>query len=119
YIDASLVTDAYKATLYNLTGTVNNATFRNFAAGEVLFMGASGSKRGPGDWEITFRFAASPNVTGLTIGEITGINKNGWDYLWVAYADDVDDAAKELIKKPIAAYVERVYRYTDFSLLGI
>lgn len=36
--------------------------WRAFAAGEVLFLGASGSKRGEEEWEITYRFAASPNV---------------------------------------------------------
>jgi hypothetical protein len=85
----------------------------------VLFLGASGAKRGEEDWEITFRFAASPNMTGLQIGDITGINKKGWEYLWVRYADDEDANAKVLIKKPIAAYVEKVYEDGDFSGLGI
>lgn len=119
YIAADQVTGAYKATLFALTGKVNNASFRGFAAGEVLFLGASGSKRGEEDWEITFRFAASPNATGLTVGEITGIAKKGWEYLWVRYADDVDDDAKVLVKRPIAVYVEQVYQYGDFSQLEI
>ena len=119
YIASSLVTGAYKATLFYLTGKVNNAAFRGFAAGEVLFLGASGSKRGEEDWEITFKFAASPNVTNLTIGEITGVSKKGWEYLWVRYADDEDTAAKVLVKKPIAVYVEQVYPYGNFSGLGI
>jgi hypothetical protein len=119
YIASGLVTPGYKATLFFLTGKVNGAAFRGFAAGEVLFMGASGSKRGQDDWEITFRFAASPNVTGLVIGNITGINKKGWEYLWVRYADAEDAASGTLVKRPIAAYVEQVYPYGDFSGLGI
>jgi len=119
YVATALVTDAYKATLFFLTGKVNGAAFRGFAAGEVLFLGASGSKRGEDDWEITFRFAASPNVTDLAVGDMVGIDKKGWEYLWVRYADDEDAAAKVLVKKPIAAYVERVYEYGDFSGLGI
>jgi len=119
YIAVELVTNSYKATLFYLTGKVNNAPFRGFATGEVLFLGASGSQRGQEDWEITFKFAASPNVQNMTIGDITGINKKGWEYLWVRYADDVDANANALIKKPIAAYVEQVYQYADFSLLGI
>ena len=119
YIDDSLVTGAYKATLFFLTGRVNNAPFKGFAKGEVLFLGASGAKRGFEDWEITFRFAASPNVTGLTLGNIVGIDKEGWQYLWVRFTDEEDNVAKTLIKKPIAAYVERVYEYGDFSGLGI
>ncbi len=119
YIDTLLVTAGYKATLFFLTGTVNNAPFRGFAAGEVLFLGASGSKRGQDDWEITYRFAASPNVTGLVVGDITGIAKKGWEYLWVRYQDEEDTAAKALVKRPVAAYVEQVYPLGDFSGLGI
>jgi hypothetical protein len=119
YIPSAWVTPAYKATLFFLTGKVNANPFRGFAPGEVLFLGASGSKRGHEDWEITFRFAASPNITGLTIGDITGISKRGWEYLWVRYADDEDTVAKVLIKKPIAVYVEQVYPYGNFAGLGI
>ena len=112
-------TGTYKLTLFGLTGKVNNAAFRGFAAGEVLFLGAQGSKTGTGDWSISYRFAASPNVANLTVGDITVTEKRGWDYLWVSYADSKDDTAKRLVKKPVAAYVEQVYGYADFSLLGI
>jgi hypothetical protein len=76
-------------------------------------------RRGGGDWEITFRFAASPNQTGLSVGSITGINKKGWEYLWVRYADAEDTGSGAIIKKPIAAYVERVYDDANFGALGI
>ena len=56
---------------------------------------------------------------GLTIGDITGIVKSGWAYLWLRYQEVEDTTAKMLIQKPIAAYVEQVYREGDFSLLGI
>ena len=118
-IDDADVTPAYKATLFALTGRVNSAAFKGFAAGEVLFGGAAGTKRGEDDWEIAFRFAANPNRTGITIGDIAGINKWGWEYLWVRYADEVDAGAKMLIKKPVGAYVEKVYDEGDFSGLGI
>ena len=113
------VTAAYKGKLFRLTGTSNNAAFKGLDIGECLFLGASGSKRGNGDWEITFRFACSPNQTGLTIGDITGIDKEGWDYMWVRYADAEDAVAKALVKVPIAVYVEQVYYADDFSDLGI
>jgi len=118
-IDDALVTGAYKAALFFLTGKVNDAPFKGFARGEVLFLGASGAKRGFEDWEITFRFAASPNVTDLHLGNIVVASKEGWHYLWIRFADEEDNAAKTLIKKPIAAYVEQVYEYGDFSGLGI
>lgn len=123
YIDDATVNDAYKLALANLTGKVNNATFRGFAAGEVLFLGASGSKRlspsGVEDWEITFRFSRSPNVTGLTIGTITGISKKGWEYLWVRYADTSDGTGYAMVKAPIHVYIERTYDNGDYTTLGI
>ncbi len=119
YIDDDDVTQAYKITLFNLTGKMNNAAFRGFAAGEVLFLGASGSARGSGDWEITFKFAASPNRTNIQVGDITVPSKLGWDYLWVRYKDALDTTAKAVVQRPVAAYVERVYDFGDFSGLNI
>ena len=125
YLPASVVTNAYKGTLFYTTGKVNNAYFRGCQAGECLFLGASGSRRqqgenpNDGDWEITFKFAASPNVVNLQIGDITVASKKGWEYLWVRYEDSEDDAANVLVKKPTAAYVEKVYEDGDFSVLGL
>lgn len=39
--------------------------------------------------------------------------------LWVRYADAEDAAAKMLVKRPVATYIERVCEVGDFSLLGI
>ena len=119
YLHNDLVTNTYKGLLFRLAGKTNSAAFKGCAAGECLFLGASGSKRGRGDWEITFKFAASPNVTGLTLGSITGIAKKGWEYLWVRYADAKDDEANTILKRPAAVYVEKVYDEGDFSTLGI
>lgn len=117
---AADVTPEYRGLLYMLTGRVNDATFRGLAAGECLFLGAQGTRRGGPtgpDWEIAFRFAGSPNASGLSIGEITGINKGGWEYLWVRYTDDID--AQSVVQVPASVYVERVYKSGDFSLLNI
>ena len=117
---AAAVSNSYVSTLFALTGTVNNAAFRGFAAGEVLFLGARGSKRGVnGDWEITYSFAASPNVTGGTIGGFTGINKDGWDYLWFLFEDKEDPNAEKVVRRPRAAYVEQIYKRGGFAGLGI
>ncbi len=119
YLADAVVTLAYRGTLFHLTGKVNNASFRGLDAGECLFLGASGSKRGEDDWEITFRFAGSENKTNLTVGNITGIAKKGWEYMWVRYETAEDDTAKALVKKPAAVYIEKVYEDGDFSGLGI
>jgi len=116
-IPVPLITHAYKLQVFDLTGKVNNAAFKGFAIGEVLFLGASGSRRGLEKWEITYQFAASKNAVNLKVGDIQNINKKGWEYLWVRYGDVEDQ--KVLIKQPEAAYVERVYEPGNFALLGI
>ena len=119
YLLDTAVTEAYRGTLFSLTGRVNISPFKGFAVGECLFLGAAGGKRAGGDWEIAFRFAGSPNMTGLVVGDITGIAKQGWEYLWVRYADFLDQAARAIVKRPVAAYVERVYPYGELNTLGI
>lgn len=70
-------------------------------------------------WEITYRFAGSPNRSGLTVGPIIGISKKGWEYMWVRYADSEDTVAKAIVKKPVAVYIERVHDEGNFAALGI
>jgi hypothetical protein len=116
------ITSTYIRGLAGITGTVNNASFRGFAAGEVLFLGCSGNQewddqKGRGPWSLTYRFAASQNVTNKTIGSISGIDKKGHEYLWVRYEDSV--TSTDLVKKPKAVYVDKVYMDGDFSGLGI
>jgi hypothetical protein len=116
------VTNSWIRSVAGVTGTTNNASFRGFEAGEVLFMGCSGSQewddqKGRGPWSLSFRFVASKNVTNQTIGSIAGISKRGHDYLWVLYEDAVSGSA--LLKRPKAVYVSKVYKDSDFSLLGI
>ena len=90
------------------------------AAGECLFLGASGSQRGIGeDWELSFRFAGSPNASNLSVGPITGITKLGWEYMWIRYEDVEDFDAAQLVKRPTSVHIEQVYEYADFSWLGI
>ena len=119
YLPVATVTQAYKNTLRQLTGKVNDDDFKGHSAGECLLLGVAGSQRGANDWEISFRFASSENKTGLIVGEITGIAKKGWEYMWVRYANAEDATAKALIKKPVAVYIEKVYEEGDFSQLGI
>lgn len=122
------VTTDYIKTLSSLTGSVNNAAFRGFAAGEVLFTGSSGSQqwdedKGDGPWSLSYKFVASANqgpdktFPSITIGDITDIEKDGHDYLWVRYEDAVEN--ETLFKKPKFVYVDKVYRRTDFSEIGI
>lgn len=118
-LPAASVTGAYKLALFNATGKVNNGSFKGFAQGEVLFLGASGSKRGDDDWEISFRFAASPNAASLNVAGVSVASKRGWEYLWVNWCKEVDSPTNALKPKAQGVYVQQVYEYANFSTLGI
>lgn len=120
--ESSKVTNAYKKTVASLTGSVNNAAFRGFEAGEVLFLGASGSKQSKSSkakWEITFRFAVSPNKSSFEVGGIQVASKKGWEYLWARYGSEESEDKKSVIKKPTSVYVEEVYPEGNFANLGL
>ena len=112
------VVKKYLANVYSLTGKINNASWRMFEKGEVLFLGARGQvDRGASKCQITFSFSVSPNQDDLEVGEIKNIKKGGWDYMTVTYETDrVDDS---LIKRPKFVYVSSIYEGGDFTKLNI
>lgn len=113
------VDTAYIALLAMMSGSTNDATWRGFAVGEVLFVGASARRNNAdGSWTIVFNFQMSPNES-VAIDDIPAVAKAGWHYLWVYSEPEEDATAKRITGKPRAVYVEQVYRETDFSDLGI
>lgn len=120
YKDAAFFTPQYRAqVVFPLTYTVNDRPFRGFARGEVLFMGAAARQQGDGKWEVQYDFAAARNREGVTIGDITGINKKGWQYLWVDVEEAEDNDAARIVAVPSVVSVEEVYPEANFGLLGI
>ena len=104
--------------LASVTGTVNSTAFLSFAAGEVLFLGCSGSEGTDAETEIQYQFACSSNATGLTIGDIASVVKKGHHLAWIKYEDGTDTAGGTIypVKKPQFCYVERVYEEINLSL---
>ena len=119
FLDEEMVTEAYKDNLFWLTGRLNAHQFRGRETGEVLFMGSRGARRSDEDWEVSFHFAASPNRRGLQVGSVVGIDKGGWEYLWVQYEKVEDSGSERVATRPRAVYVERVYEHDDFLKMGI
>ena len=143
-VPSTYVTADYIKGVAALTGTVNNAAFRTFSAGEVLFAGCSGNQewdeeKGDGPWSLSYKFIASPNrgaptgATGPAVAEhleksppitinfgggtVKEIYKKGHEYLWIRYESSVDGS--DLLKRPKYAYVNQVYREANFAGLGI
>lgn len=112
--DASM-TAAYIANLRLVTGKTNHAAWRAYLINEVLFLGVEGQKRGDGNWDLTYNFAAGINQTNITVAGIANVDKKAWEYIWLRYDDAVD--AGHLIKTSTAVYVEKVYEDENFALL--
>lgn len=110
----------YYRTLLDLTGTVNNAAFYGFAAGEVLYLGCEGKADSASYWTLTHRFAIQRNLVNYEISdEITLPTKKGWDYVWVDYMLDGDSGSGRRIRRPTTAFIEQIYYYKNFGLLEI
>lgn len=89
-----------------------------FAAGELLFTGATGTIVAENP-QLTFNFLYSANVTGLTIGDITGIAKDGHELLWYEVRDGQESGANRRSPKIVAAHVSQVYGSADLNDLEI
>lgn len=114
----AIITLARIKYLQSITGMVNSAAFLTFAAGEVLFLGASGSEGTDAETEVTYQFAMSANASGLTIGDVASVVKKGHELAWIKYKDAVDTVGTDdlPVKQPEFVYVERVYDTVDLAL---
>lgn len=116
----SVLSPGYAQTVANLIGKYNNASFLGFPAGSIQFVAGDGSLSYeipsplPGgtpmaapDRDLAFEFLYSPNITGLTIGDITGINKLGHQYMWILWKDVLESGI--VTQKPRAVYVQDLH----------
>jgi len=124
----------YMADVKRMTPSYNNAPFTiliggiwmHFLTGELLFEGTDGGMMVNERFELTYSFAESDNIeptdddSWRAVGDDININeKRGWDLLWVYSEQKPDTATQTLTRTPRAAYVEKVYRSTDFSKLRL
>ena len=114
-----LITNEYKGILFHLKANMNASFFKGFNRGECVFLGAVGAQHGSGDWEINYKFIASPNRINFTIGEITIPEKLGWDLIWVRYSSAVDPDSNALVQTATSAHLERVFDFGNFDNLLI
>lgn len=119
----SQLSNGYFRRLMAMSGrAVNDAAFKGFEAGEVLFVGCSGHYRAGGKWKLVFRFKFQPNEVNIPVGDqLTIPAKAGWDLIDVLYSEVKDELAgrKVIVQRPYAAYVRRVMVWSDFKVLSI
>lgn len=117
-IPNAAVTPAYKNLLLDMSRTVNAAAYKSRAAGEVFFKGARGTQRNAEDWSITYFFDVALNREQINVAPgITLQHADGFDHIWLAYRKI--DFGGALATQAFAAYVEQVFRRTNFAALGI
>ena len=128
YLTNAEFSPTYRRIASRLANHVNDAAFTivgvdEFEAGEVLFVGMSGRRRGKdGDWEVGYRFAVRPNIADACADWPAGakptvaVPKKGWEYLWVAYGEEVD--ADQLVPKAISINVDQVHRTATLADLN-
>lgn len=112
------ITLAYVRTLSRMVGKTNDAAYGGFDAYELLFLGATGRSGTKTDPTIQFHFLVGENLVGVTLGDITGVNKHAHDFIWPWLGDAKDATANELITKPRALYVDEVCEPVSYVLLG-
>jgi hypothetical protein len=105
---------------------VNDVAFRGRQRYAVMFMGmqAQLSTQNPDFVSASYEFTAGVNYSvangnAITIGDITGIEKDAWDYLWVFYQPAVDPTAKAIVPSAKNVFIEVVYDSSDFAGLNI
>lgn len=109
---------SYIATLYELTGTVNQKPWRVFDGGEVLFMGARGEISSNAEaTSVTFTFQARPNASNFKVGNIEVTGKLGWEQMSVMYETSAGPAT--IIRKPQFVFINSVYDAKDFGRLSL
>lgn len=119
-IPRSMFTTQYQVNLYQLTAKVNDKMFRGQPRGDVLFLGAQWVDKSSSPYVVvTYKFQGQPAKAyeELEIGEFPAFSKEGWQYFWQYYKEAVSN--NSLIPVPHAGYIEQVYEYGDFDLLGL
>lgn len=109
--------NSYLRRIAALVGKVNSENFHQWAAGEVLFLGLSGSsvfqgKNGEELCNMTFRFSIRCNGA-RELDERTIQNVDGWDYLWGIRR------RRDGQNRLTSAYVSRIYERAAFSVLNL
>ncbi len=111
------VSTGYLLAVVSMTGRTNGGPWSIFGPGEALFLGGEGGEDDNNWVDITYHFAARPTQAGFSVGNIGGITKRGWDYLWVKHDEEV--VGDRVLQTPAAAYVEQVYPEGNFAVLGV
>jgi hypothetical protein len=111
------MTLSFMRTLRSAVAKTNDAPWKGFETGEVLYLGVNGQAEPDDLWKLTHKFAVGENLVDVPVSPQITVDKGAWQYLWCTYQDAIN--ADRRVQVPVAAYVERVYDATDFNLLRL
>jgi len=115
---------AFRKTLRDSLKKVNNAAWKEYEAGEVMFDNFATNKEGK-SWVVRFDFLIRRNESATftiypTVGA-AGVNLTkdvkGWHYAWLVYSRQETD--QRVTETPIELGIAQVYDEIDFAVLGI
>ena len=102
-----VVTLNYAFYLAEITGKVNSDGMFGRSPGEILFAGAQGSDGTDAPATVNYTFLYEKNLSNLVFGAISGVQKDGWDYLWLEFEAAASNGKPAMTPKQVN--VERVY----------
>ncbi len=111
----------FKQRLSRVSGCINDRAWKDWAAGEVLFLGATATRKGQGKWKLEFNFSIQQSLA-QSIDTDSGLQeftKVGWDYIWIEKARRKSSDGSQVMNTNAAVHVAKVYPAEDFSLLGL
>lgn len=111
------VTLSFLRTVRAAVAKTNDAPWKGFEAGEVLYMGMTGQCEPNNYWTLTHKFAAGENLTNVPVSPDLTIDKKAWEYLWCTYAPTPLNGIT--LQVPRAAYVEQIYSSADLNTLRL
>lgn len=112
----------YKRVLNEAVGKVNDAPWKDWFAGEVLFLGAVARRKGTDPWRISYEFAISFDYTfsvSLSDGSTPEVTKGGWQYFWSRFVQVSNEAETEVNRQRKSIHLATVYQSYDFAKLGL
>jgi hypothetical protein len=117
-VPMSSMNDTYVQNIASCWKKTNNATFKGFPEGTILFASASGAQRGQEDFELNFTFMHRQHRTGISVGSIDNVDVDAWEILdpFTLENEDPDFSVWGLVVD--AVYVHQVYESANFALLG-
>jgi len=120
---AITISDRY--ILESMVNTVNDSSWFDYAAGEVLYTGARVRRRSDGLIQVDFSFLVTrtrvPTYVTMYDGSTILVAPRPWDYLWFQYLDSAQLLGDDTViaKRIKSIHIAQVYEYANFGVFNL